>query len=1257
MNKFIIGSGMGKGAGSGRVAVEDPDSLRSSAYARVLDLVSEGEIDGLVHGHRSIYLDGTPLQNPDGSYNFTGVQVETRNGVQGQTAIDLVSGVESESAVNIEVKQANPIEQTISNTLADWARVTVGVPALTKQNTSNGDLHGTSVSYRIEVSANGGTFKPAILSSVAKSFGYSWVWGTTSDETAAGTTGFSCSVRWTPNYKMTAGRKEPVTAKFRVEYRKKGATTWISAGEQEYTADIQTVQTWVVPDGFGSGEPRYVTTREWPTDLTVGWFSASGLDPSAYETRVVCVSTNEPSHGGSQIAAGTAIMQSPVAVISGKTTSRYQRAHMIRLADFGPGPWILRVKRETPDSTSSALQNKTFWDSLTTIIDEKLSYPLSALVALRVSAEQFQSVPTRGYDIRGLKIKVPSNYDPETRAYSGTWDGTFKIAWTNNPAWVWYDLATNCRYGCGDYISASMVDKWGLYSIAQYCDELVPDGNGGWEPRYTCNIYIQTRQEAYKALSDIASVFRGMVYWSAGGIFATADMPASAEYQFTNANVIDGLFTYAGANQKTRHNVCLVTWNDPADMYRQKVEYVSDESLIAKWGYVNQREVQAIGCTSRGQARRVGEWIIYTERFENETVTFATGLEGNIPRPGSIIQISDADRAGERRGGRLSGASSSGAVLDAPVTLDAGVTYTLTIINPTTAEPETKTVTSAAGTTNTLTISGSWSVTPAAGTIWILSSNDLQPELFRVLSVTEQEGGTQYQIAAIAHFAAKYSYIEHDRDFDKPDTSNLPDSFQAPPNVAGVTYSESLYFVGKTLQTKLIVSWEALPAAFAIAGYRLEYKVGEGNWETMARQKGTTAEIDPVQDGQTYYFRIFAANSFGVETRSPEIYSIEIQGKSAPPSNVSGFVVARNGEALNFRWTAVPDLDVTGYEIRTGTMWDAAAIIGTTSGNSFAYSSLRGGTFMIKAVDSSNPANYSQSASIITVADLSGINVTVDYTEESGGWNGTCHNVESVLTSRKYGWSDAANWGALATWGADAVSGGLIPTDDTETWNSLVLTWEAYDKPWVFLFPSNPAGGTYITEQIDIGYIAQCGVQIYPKVEILKSQSKKPWRSWTQTWSAYVEPWATVPAEIDPSIGLAYEISTSEDGIGWSEFQQYTPGIYQFRHIRFRITIASADATSYLPMLTGFRVSIDVPDRVEHFEDQSIPLAGKTLTFAPAFVDIATVQVTLQGGAIGDTYKVTGKTNTSVTINVYDSTGAAKAGLADIDVFGYGNRL
>ncbi|HXF66197.1 MAG TPA: phage tail protein, partial [Burkholderiales bacterium] len=369
------GGGGGKGGGGGgRTPQEAPDSLRSRAWARVIDVVSEGEIEGLVDGLKSIYLDDTPVINTDGSENFSGVTIATRTGTQAQDYVPGFAAAESEIAVATEVKAATPVVRSVSNTNLSAVRVTVSVPQLTYQDPSTGDISGTSVELAIDLQNAGG-------------------------------------------------------------------------GWQEVRRDT----------------------------------------------------------------------------ISGKTTSRYQRSYRIELP--APGPWDIRVRRITPDSTQSNLQNKTFWDSYTEIIDAKLRYPNTALVALQVDSAQFNRIPRRGYDIRGLRVRVPVNYDPDTRSYSGIWDGTWKIAWTDNPAWCFYDLLTNERYGLGAYIDEVQVDKWALYEIARYCDELVPDGFGGTEPRFTCNLYLQTRQEAFTVLQQMAAIFRGMVWWSQGALTAVADKP------------------------------------------------------------------------------------------------------------------------------------------------------------------------------------------------------------------------------------------------------------------------------------------------------------------------------------------------------------------------------------------------------------------------------------------------------------------------------------------------------------------------------------------------------------------------------------------------------------------------------------------------------------------------------------------------------------------------------------------------------------
>ena len=791
---LIIGAGGGKGGGgSARVAQEAPASLRSKAYARVVDLVCEGEIEGLVGGLKSVYLDDTPIQNSDGSYNFTGVTLEARTGTQQQSYIPGFSSVENEVSVGVECKYGQPVVRSITDPDVDAVRIKVSIPTLTLQDTTNGDLNGTSVTYAIDLQARG-------------------------------------------------------------------------AGYVQILQDT----------------------------------------------------------------------------VSGKTSSRYQRSYYVPLS--GTGPWDVRLRRITADSAQTSLQNKIFLESYTEVIESKLRYPNSALMALRVDASQFTSIPRRSYDLKLLRVRIPSNYFPETRSYAGVWDGSFKIAWTDNPAWCFYDLVTNTRYGLGNYTPESQVDKWALYRVAKYCDELVPNGLGGYEPRFTCNLYLQTREQAYKVVQDMASVFRGMAYWSGGAITVTQDAPQDPVYQFTAANVVDGEFAYQGSSAKARHTVALVSWVDPDDFYRQKVEYVEDLAGIARYGVV-QADVVAMGCTSRGQANRVGKWLLYSEQSESEIINFRTGLEGAVVRPGDVIKVADASRGGMRLGGRIAAATTVSVTLDQD--LPAG-SWRISVVLPTGIVEE-RQVGSLSG--RTVGVTSAFSMTPQVGAIWVLSSTLVEAQLFRVVQVAESEPGV-HEITALSHNPSKYAAIEQGLALQPRAITVLSTTPAAP---LGLTVTESLYRVKDQALVLIQLGWEQV---FGALEYQVTYRVNGGNTVTLPKVSSTYLEIRNAEAGD-YVFTVRAVGVSGKLGNSASL-SQSILGKLQPPDDVQDFVVLRRTTDLLLSWNANTDADLSGYEVRVGAGWDSGVMVGQTAGTQLVHDQSESGqyNYHIRAFDTSG--KYSQ---------------------------------------------------------------------------------------------------------------------------------------------------------------------------------------------------------------------------------------------------------------------------------------------------------
>jgi predicted phage tail protein len=606
--------------------------------------------------------------------------------------------------------------------------------------------------------------------------------------------------------------------------------------------------------------------------------------------------------------------------ISGKARSRYQRAYQFNLPKFGGAArtWNIKMTRLTDDSTTSALQNETYFDSYYAIVNARLSYPNSVLIGVQIDSSQFNSIPERSYLIDGLFIKVPSNYSPVTRTYSGVWNGTFKTAVSGNPAWVLYDVLTSSRYGLGQYLNAANVDSSKLYAIGKYCDELVPDGFGGMEPRFTINTSINSLVEAYRLITDLCSAFNGMGFWAGGMVNFTQDAPADPVMVYNQANVVDGLFQYAGSSRKDRHSVVLVRWNDPTQNYKQMVEYVEDSVAVARYG-VRKLDTTAFGCTSRGQAARVGRWILYTEQYQSDMVQFVVGVDSALVLPGDVIKIHDTTRAGKRMGGRLVASTLTSATLDAPIAIGTGATISIRLPDGSFAD---RPLIQSGVTVTDVSWTTPLPAQPVPYAVWIASDSDVTPLLARVVGVAQGDPG-QFAISAIEHNPSKYGAIENGLKLDVPKVSIVTTAASAA--ATNLAFHEVPYLVAPGVAgISLDVSWSGTGNSYELTWKRSgKYAT---NWQTITTTN-PIVELQNVRAGD-YEFNVVALNGFG--KRSPVLSgTYATTGHTAAPGDVPNFQVTRRTSDLLLTWDAVSDIKVSGYEVRVGASWDAGEVITT----------------------------------------------------------------------------------------------------------------------------------------------------------------------------------------------------------------------------------------------------------------------------------------------------------------------------------------
>ncbi|MDQ9063367.1 host specificity protein J [Acinetobacter baumannii] len=752
----VVGAKMG--SKKQRQPVISPDSAQSKTYIKVLYGLAEGEIEGLANGLQSIYLEETPLQNADGSLNFENVKVDFRNGTNDQEYIEGFPAVESETAIDVELKSETPWVRAFSNLDLDAVRLRLKWGPLRTQNATNGDVSGVTIEYAIDLQTDGGV--------------------------------------WTEVLKTK---------------------------------------------------------------------------------------------------------------ISDKTSANYERAHRIDLPRADSG-WLIRVRRLTPNSTSEYVSDKMYIAAVTEVIDAKLRYPNTALLGLQYDAETFGNVAKVAMDAKGRILKVPTNYNPVTRQYVGMWDGTFKEAYSNNPAWIYYDICTVDRYALGDRLTPLMVDKWSLYRLAQYCDELVPDGLGGEEPRFTCNVYLQSAEGAFEILTKLAGVFRAITFWDGNSIICDADIPQDTYFTYTQANVIDGNFEYAGTRARDRHNVVKIAWDNPANHYKTEYEFVRDEKAISEAGQVRILEIEAWGCTSRGQAQRAGWWALKSEQLETRTVSFKVGLDGHIPQPGRVIDIADPLFAGRANGGRVSKISAD----RKSITLDrddvVAVAGDRLIINGEDGKAQTRIVQSISG--RVVTVTHEFDAI-AAQNVWVIDAQDLATMKFRVISITQDEHH-QFSVTALQYNPAKFDAIDKGAYFDEVPISIVNPTIQDPVTDVVVT-GESRVDQGINVAT-MIVSWAQAKGAVK---YQVEWRKDDGSWIKLPITGNNSVEVPGIYAGQ-YQARVTAISAF--EIASLPVYSTltELSGKQGLPPKLA-FIQATGilfGIKLDWGFPATGALDTAYTEIQ-----------------------------------------------------------------------------------------------------------------------------------------------------------------------------------------------------------------------------------------------------------------------------------------------------------------------------------------------------
>jgi len=930
--------------------------------------------------------------------------------------------------------------------------------------------------------------------------------------------------------------------------------------------------------------------------------------------------------------------------VRGRSTNAYFRDYIIKLKSTTSFPVAIRVERVTADSTDAKLVNAFQLNQATNIIFEQNAYANTAHVALRFNAEQFPRIPKRVYRIRGRKVKIPHNatVDLQTGAisYAGTFNGTFKTdkEWTTDPAWILYDLLIDTRAGCG--IAETNLDKFSFKTVSEYCGASVDAGNGdgSTEPRFSCNVNITQQREAYSLINSLCSVMRVMPFYSAGGIAISQDSPKTASYIFTNANVTEAGFLYAGSSLKTRHTVINVSY---FDMTTQEVDVETveaDASTQAKYGVVV-KNIKAFATTSRNQARRLGRWFLYNEQNSGETCSFSTtAAAGVLVRCGDVIEISDRLKAGVRRGGLLKSVTSTTVVvLDDSTNTDIpslGDSPTISIILPD-GSLEEKTISGISGTT--ITVSSAFSTTPNAHAPFILETSNLQTTTWRVISVKENEDKT-FAITALSHDSGKYAFVE---DGTTMPTRNITILTTVLNPVEGLQVSEKIVTINNKAISKLILDWQTQSGA---SKYEVQYRFANGDFKKI-ETLSSDAEIFN-SDAGTYEIRVFSFNGLGQPSRQPAELTFNAVGKTAPPSDITNLSYeVVDDKNIKLRWDAVADQDVRAggrIHIRhspktdgTGTFSDATDLVfGLSGASTEKVVSLLEGEYILKAQDDGDRFSTGETSIVIDLPDA---------------------QPKLLVQTRREDLDDPKFQGSKTNIGFDSGTASISLAGTGNFDSSTDIDSE--------------------TSIDDIGGVSTTGTYLFNETLDLGAVYSLDLRKHILTDSVYSADLIDSVADIDArqdfdgtsSVDTNAEVfvQTSQDASSYSGFQKFANGTFKARTFKFKCVLTTQDTNQDI-RVSQLGYVAEFQRRVEQSTTTIASGAGaKAVTFnSPFFTGTSAllgansnppaIGITAFNMASGDFFELTSIASTGFTVHFKNSSGSSVDRNFNFTAIGFG---